>query len=215
MTGSDDHRQDGKAEHMDRNTLHAFPSSRDIAATIGRRNALLILVADDTRPSQPTSRSRPGALALIMPICVSGRRGPVLSAPDRRRIRSRRPRTGTRRMRRCSHEDPTLGGPNRSGHHLGRPICRPATGPLFRGNLYHTRQVMRKVLESLANPKVPLPLPQLRAPPARLARGLDLRTDCPETTSVPKLHSGTLVLTTTAWPLRASRDTPALLARLV
>jgi hypothetical protein len=33
--------------------------------------------------------------------------------------------------------------------------------------------------------------PQLRAPPARLARGLDGRTDCPETTSVPQLHSGT------------------------
>ena len=55
---------------------------------------------------------------------------------------------------------------------------------------------------------------RFRAPPARLARGLDGRTDCAETTGAeaPFRH---LVLTTTAWPPRASRDTPALLARLV
>ena len=55
---------------------------------------------------------------------------------------------------------------------------------------------------------------RFRAPPARLARGLDGRTDCAETTGAeaPFRH---LVLTTTAWLLRASRDTPALLARLV
>jgi hypothetical protein len=27
MTGSDDHRQNGEAEHADCNTVHAFPSS--------------------------------------------------------------------------------------------------------------------------------------------------------------------------------------------
>jgi hypothetical protein len=47
-----------------------------------------------------------------------------------------------------------------------------------------------------------------------LVRDPDGRTDCAETTGAeaPFRH---LVLTTTAWPLRASRDTPALLARLV
>jgi hypothetical protein len=46
-----------------------------------------------------------------------------------------------------------------------------------------------------------------------LARDPDGRTDCAETTGAeaPFRH---LVLTTTAWLLRASRDTPALLARL-
>jgi hypothetical protein len=36
MTGSNDYRQHGEAEHTDRNTLHAFPSSTDIVgATTG------------------------------------------------------------------------------------------------------------------------------------------------------------------------------------
>ena len=36
MTGSNDHRQDGETEHTDRNTVHAFPSSRDIVAATTR-----------------------------------------------------------------------------------------------------------------------------------------------------------------------------------
>jgi hypothetical protein len=39
MTGSDDDRQDGEGEHAGRNTVHAFPSSRDIVAAASGRPA--------------------------------------------------------------------------------------------------------------------------------------------------------------------------------
>jgi hypothetical protein len=67
---------------------------------------------------------------------------------------------------------------------------------------------------SLVNPRVPLLLTKLGLRPSRLI--VSRRED-----RLPRNYLGAeapfrhLVLTMTAWPLRASRDTPALLARLV
>src|SRR5215212_5474405 len=65
MTGSDDHRQDGEAEHTDRNTVHAFPSSRNIAAVTNRLPTLLAagdpaVTADFAFPAAP--RAHPAEL---------------------------------------------------------------------------------------------------------------------------------------------------------
>jgi hypothetical protein len=140
--------------------------------------------------------------------------GPVLSAPDRRRIRSRRPRTGTRRMRRCSHEDPTLGGPNRSGDHLGRPICGPATGRFSAETCITPGRSCEKFSKSSEPESAATPSP---APGSACEASSWSRRE----NRLPRNYLGAeapfrhLVLTTPAWPLRASRDTPALLARLV
>ena len=75
MTGSDDHRQDREAEDADRNTVHAFPSSRDIEPRSGRlaarprgiailgqdqlRREILHVLESPGNPTVATSTSRP------------------------------------------------------------------------------------------------------------------------------------------------------------
>jgi hypothetical protein len=85
---------------------------------------------------------------------------------------------------------------------------------VFRGNLYHTRQVMRKFWKSNEpeSAATPSPAPGSACETSSWSRRKNRLPRNYLGAEAPFRH---LVLTTTAWPLRASRDTPALLARLV